>query len=563
MQFILGTMRLTPKLLSAVFAMVLCALAIAFVAFMDINSLSAETDEALYSGERILNAGRATANMLSYVSAVEHLPLNLTREERDRFEATARDEKARMLKRVNWIQPRMRSDEGRKSVADVLDQLEKYAAIHEKVLALSTDNKDLAAAAKAGQAGRAFVDGMRKGLRDVEDRTERQLKQAKEAGEWLTSRAFWTLGGIASLGTLFAVGLAIYIILAGVLRPLGRVTGAVQAVAEGRTDIDVPCREQHDEIGVLAKALEQFRCNIIESRRLEAEAASRKAGDVRQAEERARVATQFADQMEALAQRFSSSAQEVQGAAQTLSATAEETARQAQTVAAAAEEASSNVQTVASATEEMTASVHEISGKVEQSAAIADKAAEDADRTQADIQVLTDAAESIGQVIGLIHSIASQTNLLALNATIEAARAGEAGKGFAVVAAEVKQLASQTSRATEEISTKVGEIQTATRSTVDAISSIASTLQQLRGLSHIVATAVEEQGSATRDIAANTQQVANGTVAVTENISGVGHAAEMTGAASTQLMGLAGALTGQASELQREVGAFIDRLKAA
>ena len=207
--------------------------------------------------------------------------------------------------------------------------------------------------------------------------------------------------------------------------------------------------------------------------------------------------------------------------------------------------------------------MREINGQVVHSSSIASTAADEAASTEANIRSLSEAAEKIGDVVNLIRDIAGQTNLLALNATIEAARAGEAGKGFAVVASEVKQLASQTAKATDDIAAKVGEIQTATADTVESIRRIVGTIGSIREMSSSIASAVEQQGAATREIASNTTRAAQGAGHVTDNISGVGHAAEMTGTAATQLMGLSSNLSSQADSLTQEVETFVRTLRSA
>jgi methyl-accepting chemotaxis protein len=333
-------------------------------------------------------------------------------------------------------------------------------------------------------------------------------------------------------------------------------------VSGGNLKLTIPFTKRRNEIGDMARALEIFRDGLAETERLREQATANEA-QAAEAMQRARnqIADQFQAKMGALANSFAKSSAEVSDAAKNLSATAEETSRQAQAVAGAAEEASANVQTVAASTEEMSASTREIAGQVSKSSAIANSAASEAARTESDVRALSDAAAKIGEVVELINNIASQTNLLALNATIEAARAGEAGRGFAVVASEVKQLAAQTARATDEIGAKINEIQSATTRTVGSIDKIVGTVSQIQEISATIASAVEEQGAATGEIAANTQRAARGTEDVTQNINGVGRAAEMTGAASTQLMDLSGNLKGQASDLQREVVEFVAQLR--
>jgi methyl-accepting chemotaxis protein len=388
---------------------------------------------------------------------------------------------------------------------------------------------------------------------------------AKEGAELhaLTASAVTTTYA-AVIGSLIAVLLLAYVLTrSAIVAPIRALIATMESMAKGQLDISVPGEDRKDELGAMAKSVEVFRQGLAatEQMRLD-QAETEKRNAEKLIAERNAIADDFERTMGTLAESFVTSSNEVQGAAQNLSATAEETSRQAQTVAEAAEESSSNVQTVASATEEMAASVREIAGKVNQAAQIANQAAQEASSTRNDIAELSHSAESIGQVIELISSIAGQTNLLALNATIEAARAGEAGKGFAVVAAEVKQLAAQTAKATEEIGTRIGEIQQATSRTVNSIGSISNTVEQIREISNMVAAAVEEQGAATQEIASNTSRAAQGSEAVTTNISGVGHAAEMTGAASTQLMGLSGTLSSQADTLQTEVKTFVRNLRA-
>ncbi|MGE4281294.1 MAG: protoglobin domain-containing protein [Magnetospirillum sp.] len=229
---------------------------------------------------------------------------------------------------------------------------------------------------------------------------------------------------------------------------------------------------------------------------------------------------------------------------------------------AAAEEATTNIQTVAAAAEELSSSIEEISRQVSHSAAIAADAMTEAERTNQMVESLSEAAGKIGQVVSLINAIASQTNLLALNATIEAARAGEAGKGFAVVANEVKSLANQTAKATNEIGTQIGAVQSATRDAVGAITDIARTIGQINEIAGSIAAAVEEQGAATQEIARNVQQAAMGTQEVTGTIARVSAAAFETGNTAREVLNAAASLAQNSNVLENQVDRFVADIRA-
>ncbi|MFG1205147.1 methyl-accepting chemotaxis protein [Xanthobacter aminoxidans] len=409
----------------------------------------------------------------------------------------------------------------------------------------------------------ALFDSVIAGLDKNVELNDRAAESAASASVADYNEARFVL--LVSIGVQIVLGLAaVSFIVIGITRPLNRVTLAMGKIAGGALDTEVPNRETKNEIGDIARTLEVFRDGLSENERLRVEQ-KRKEEEMAQqlVAERVSIANSFQSRMGALAERFSGSSGEVADAARNLSATAEETSRQAQSVTLAAEGASDNVQTVAASAEELSASIREMSDQVSNSAVIARSAAEEAERTNDNIRQLSEAAQSIGQVLNLIKEIAEQTNLLALNATIEAARAGDAGRGFAVVASEVKELAAQTAKATDEISMKIGEIQHATSATVTSIQSIVTTINNVRDLTAIIAGAVEEQRAATSEIAANTHRAAQGATQVTNNMSGVGQAAGMTGSAATQLMSLSSALSEQSQDLQREVTSFVSTLRAA
>ena len=380
--------------------------------------------------------------------------------------------------------------------------------------------------------------------------------QAAAATETMIFVVLITIGGV-----IVVVGV---LVVLAVTRNLTGMTQAMSRLAGGDTSSQVPALNRHDEIGAMAKAVQVFKDNMIDAERLRGEQEEMK----RQAEiDKKAALNSLADEFEStvkeIVETVSSAANELQATAQSMAGTADATSVRTTAVAAASEEASSNVQTVAAATEELSASVSEIGRQVDESSKIASGAVQEAERTNAQMLELSEAAQRIGDVVKLINDIASQTNLLALNATIEAARAGEAGKGFAVVASEVKNLATQTAKATEEISIKISEMQAVTDGSVQAIGAIGQTIARLNEIASTISRAVGEQLAATGEIANNVQQAATGTQEVTSNITEVTQAAGETGAAASQVLSAAGELARQSGALQSNVVDFIARVRAA
>jgi methyl-accepting chemotaxis protein len=370
---------------------------------------------------------------------------------------------------------------------------------------------------------------------------------------------------IAIVVIVLAVGALAYVIGRSVSRPLAGMAVAMKELASGNFAVVLPGLGRKDEVGEMAQAIETFKVTAMERARREAEEEEAKARAL-EAERKAemqRLADSFEQAVGGIVETVSSAASELESSARSLTNTAEATQQLSGMVAEASEVASANVQSVAAASEQLTAAVAEINRQVEEARKIAGAAVHQANATDARIGELSTAASRIGDVVKLITAIAEQTNLLALNATIEAARAGEAGRGFAVVASEVKTLASQTAKATDEISAQIAGMQNATRDSVVAIKEIGATIDRISQISTSISGAVGQQGAATQEIARNVVGAAQSTQQVADNIGDVNRGAGETGTASAQVLASARSLADEGTRLRLEVDRFLATVRAA
>ena len=452
---------------------------------------------------------------------------------------------------------------------DANDEMRKTAAalfsVNDRVLQFALRNDNETAGKILLTEASVFRSKLRDAVQTRVNRLSEELAEARDRADQAANRSITNLIIASVLGILAALGLATAITVLGVTRPLASLVAVLRRMADG--DVDATIREaaRSDEIGAVGRAVDGIKTMV--AQKAAEQAGMRRIADEAAAAERRRTMIQLADGFEravgGIVGRVSSSATELQATAQQMSMTANETASQSGTVAAAAEEAASNVGTVAAAAEELGASVQEIGRQVQGSAGLAQNAVAEADQTGQLVRELSRTSARIGDMVSMISNIASQTNLLALNATIEAARAGEAGRGFAVVATEVKELASQTARATEEIGGQIGEIQSVTERAVSAIGSITGRIGEINTVAATIAAAVEEQGAATQEIVRNVSQASVGTTEVTRNVAGLAQASDEAGAAASEVLAAATELSRESEHLTSEVDRFLATIRAA
>lgn len=370
--------------------------------------------------------------------------------------------------------------------------------------------------------------------------------------------------GLAALGITLAAALITFMISRDIAGPLVRLQSLMDRLAAGDLAVAIEGTERRDEIGGMAKTVQIFKDNATAMRRLEAERedmAHKAEADKKRA--LAGLANTFEEKVSGIIATVQRSATHMHGTAESMAKSASDTRGQTRAVAAGADEATANVQTVAAASEELSTSIAEIGRKISEASTVARRATEEGRSAEQTVLGLSNAVEKINEVTKLITAIAQQTNLLALNATIEAARAGDAGKGFAVVAGEVKSLATQTAQATESIRSQIADIQAATASAVEAMKTIGATIGTMDAISTSIASAVEQQSSATKEISQNVQLAANGAREVSSNIDGVSVAVDKAGETAEDVVKAADLLVKQADALQVEVGQFLATVRAA
>jgi methyl-accepting chemotaxis protein len=452
---------------------------------------------------------------------------------------------------------------------DAFDAMVKRAAEF-KVFRLETVRLGLEVSPQAAneqgntEANRANRKDFQAGIDRITEANHARLEAINAEMDTLASRAITFLVTFAAIGSLFGFAIAVFIGTRMIASPLAAVTEVLTSLAGGELGVAVPARLAKDEVGDLWRTVGRFRAALEaaelmrrEQARTEAERRERRRAEMLD------VARTFEAEVGGVVTGVGEAAAKVLAAAELLARNASETTRRSASVAAASEQTTANVQSVAGASEELSASIAEIGRQIADASRLIGDTVDETTTAENDVRTLADSASRVGSIVAMIRAIAEQTNLLALNATIEAARAGEAGRGFAVVASEVKMLASQTAKATQDIETQMSAIQHATERTVDKIGEVVRRIRQLDQISGSVAASTTEQDAATGEIARNIQEAASGAALVASDIADVQRAAVQGGEASDDLLRAAKALSGQSTALSSNVGRFLATIRAA
>jgi methyl-accepting chemotaxis protein len=563
MSFI-SNLTIRAKLLAAFGVVLLCVVGLGLFA---VSELAAVNDVAANVRENLLPSVRIIGEMSAAVERVRLNQSNLILEEsvegKKIFLQRISDRTAIFEKEWAQYYPSLISGAEERVLADNIQAAwNTYKDASAKFMGLYNDGKISDARAYLTVTMLKPMTALREALQTDIALNDKMAADATQTGRRIGTTAQFGIFAVIGLTALLCATIALAIIRS-VSVPITQITATMRRLAAHDLSVAIPGAARADEIGGMASAVQVFKDNMIRADELAAAEAVEREAKERRAMNLSTLVGSFEEKIGRMVEQLTAASAQMEHTAKFMTATADQTNTRAATVTAAAEQASGSVNTVAAAAKELSASIAEIGSQVTRSAQVTDRAVNEARRTDQIVRNLAGGAQKIGQVVELITGIAGQTNLLALNATIEAARAGDAGKGFTVVASEVKNLSTQTARATEEIAAQISQIQQATREAVEALQLIGNTISEVSDIASAIAAAVEQQGAATAEIARNVQQTAVNAQDVTGNIVGVTAAANETGTAASEVLAAAGDLSRQAERLSCEVSNFIAGVRAA